>query len=134
MPRNRSHRIAGKMLIKTDLARSFEADLIERLEEFKNDFRDFKRMVLLDQHYLSVVYTIYTPSDALFTKDGRISARCPDMDSYKLFQDVIFKCLGMDDRIIREAKLITKVSETGKWDYRIELEIRKIHDLYESIL
>lgn len=128
-PRNRSHQVVRNMLIKTDLARAFEADLTERLEEFSDDFRDFVGMVCLHEHYLSIVYIIYTPSDSLFTKDGRISSKSVDLDAHKVFQDTIFRCIGLDDKMIREAKYTTPVSLDGKWNYSVEITIKKISEL-----
>ena len=134
MPRNRSHRVAGKMLIKTDLARAFEQDLTKRLEVHRDIFRVFKSMVHLDQHYLSVVYRIHTPAGSLFTKDGHISLRAVDVDAHKVFQDVIFKSLGLDDKLIRDAQYITPVSEDENWNYIVEIRIRDIRELHGSDL
>lgn len=132
MPRNRSHMltVSGRrpMNIKTPLCREFEKDLEQRLEKYKDDFANFKRM---DDgtRFLSAVYTIYTPAGSLFTKDGRISARCPDLDSYKVFQDVIFKCLGLDDKYIKEVTYTTIVSDSDLWEYKVELNWRNIQCL-----
>lgn len=129
LPRNRSHQVVRNMLIKTDLARAFEADLTERLGEFSEDFRHFAGMVRLDEHYFSVVYDIYTPSSALFTKDGRISSRCPDLDSYKVFQDTIFRSLGFDDKMVREVSYITHLSHNDKWNYAVSIAVKNIKEL-----
>lgn len=129
MPRNRSHQVANKMLIKTDLARAFEKDLTQRLEKFHDDFRAFSELVILDRHYISAVYRIYTPTDSLFTKDGRISLRATDWDCHKLFQDVLFKCLGLDDKLVRDGRVVTPVSDDGKWNYEITLQLGNICNL-----
>jgi hypothetical protein len=121
--------VAGKMLIKTDLARSFEADLTERLKEFEDEFTKFRGLVCLDKHYLSVLYLVHTPSDSLFTKDGKVSARSVDWDAHKLFQDVIFKCLGLDDKMVRNGQVITPVSKDNHWNYTVTLEIKDIEEL-----
>lgn len=129
MPRNRSHRVAGKMLIKTDLARAFEADLTKRLEKFHDVFRVFKGMVHLDEHYLHGVYRIYTPAGSLFTLDGRVSNRSTDWDAHKLFQDVVFKALELDDKLIRHGEVITPVSHDNNWNYVISLQLEPLWKL-----
>lgn len=86
-------------------------------------------MVQMDQHFIAAVYRIYTPADSLFTKDGRISARSVDWDAHKLFQDVLFKCLGLDDKLVRDGRVVTPVSDDGKWNYSIGMEIRSIEEL-----
>lgn len=131
-PRNRSHQVVRNMLIKTDLARAFEKDLTELLENYREDFRNFVAMVRLHEHYLSVVYTIYTPRDSLFTKDGRISAKSVDLDAHKVFQDTIFKAIGLDDKLIRDVRYVSPVSFDGKWNYVINIEVQEIKQLEVS--
>lgn len=132
MPRNRSHMltVAKKrpMNIKTPLCREFEKDLEQRLEKYKNDFESFKHMDD-GSSFLSVVYYIYTPAGLLFTKDGRISSKATDLDSHKVFQDTIFRCLGLDDKLVREVTYVSPISHNDCWNYRIQLSWRKIECL-----
>lgn len=125
MPRNRSHQVANKMLIKTDLCRAFEADLTKRLEEFRDRFRFFAELVQVDKHYIAVLYRIYTPAELLFTKDGRISLKATDWDAHKVFQDTLFRSMGLDDKLVRDGRVITPVSKSGKWDYEITLQLEE---------
>lgn len=129
-PRNRSHMVTRNMLIKTPLCREFEKDLTSRLEDFQEAFRDFSEMFDVNCKHLSVTYLIYTPSDSLFKKDGGISSRSVDVDAHKVMQDVLFKCIGVDDKFIRNATYFTPVSEDGKWNYKIFIEICDNDTLY----
>ena len=125
MPRNRSHRVTRNMLIKTDLARAFEADLTERMGRIKNDTDAFAGLVR-ESHYLSAVYTIHTPRGLLLTKEGRVSARSVDWDAHKLFQDVLFKCMGLDDKLVRDGRVITPVSPDDNWHYEIKFKLENL--------
>lgn len=120
-PRNRSHMLTvakGRpMLIKTQLTREFEKDLTLRLEEHKGEFLLFSKTFNPKEQYLKAEYIIYTPEEDLFTKDGRISSKSTDVDAHKVFQDVIFKCIGLDDKLIRDARYYTPVSKNGKYNY-----------------
>lgn len=130
MPRNRSHTLMRGMNIKTDLARQFEKDLTERLGAFGFEFLEFKDKFNKKEHFIKADYTIYTPENELFTKESSISARAVDTDAHKLFQDTIFKCLGLDDKVIRQDSHFTPVSKSGDWDYAVTLTLRYLKDLY----
>lgn len=130
MPRNRSHTLMKGMNIKTQLARDFEKDLTERLGAFGFEFVEFASLFNKKKHFLRADYTIYTPENELFTKDECISSRAVDTDAHKLFQDTIFKCLGLDDKVIRQDSHFTPVSKSGDWDYLVTLKIRDLKDLY----
>ena len=118
MPRNRSHQVTKNMLIKTPLAREFEKDLTNRLQEYKNDFINFKSLVS-DDCFVVALYTIYTPSESLFTKEGRVSLRAVDTDAHKMMRDTIYKCIGIDDKMERDTRFYTPVSYYEKWNYKI---------------
>lgn len=123
MPRNRSHSIANNRLIKTPLARAFEEDLTKRLEKFDEDIKFFKYGFNSSKHFLKVFYLISTPSSELFKKDGGISARAVDCDAHKVFQDVLFKKIGIDDKFIRNVQYYTPVSSSEFWEYKVTIEI-----------
>jgi len=126
LPLNRAKMVVGRpkpMLIKTDLCREFEKDLISRLQEYP-------AQILPADEYLKVTYNLYCPLGDFFTKEGKISSRCPDADSIKVLQDTMFKHLGLDDKHIKELVVNMRISITGNWDYVIDLESFKIDNLY----
>jgi hypothetical protein len=129
MPRNRSHRIAGKMLIKTGLARAFEEDLTKRLLDQEENMMLFRTAFKPNLHFVKAGIYIFTPKSELFTKQGAISARAVDFDAHKLFVDVIFRSLGMDDKLIRDARVMTPVSEDDKWNYVVDLQLLELQKL-----
>lgn len=134
MPRNRSHMLTGKagkcMLIKTPLAREFEKDLVSRLFDYSPHIARFKEHFSPDQHFLKVTYTIYTPHNDLFTKDGRISLKAVDCDAHKLFQDVLFREIGIDDKFIRNVQYFTPESRDEHWNYSVNIEVYDLDVLY----
>jgi hypothetical protein len=130
MPRNRSHMVARNMLIKTDLAREFEKDLKLRMNDYAEMFFTFRHEFKPTQSYLKVKYTIFTPKSELFTKEGKISLKAVDVDAHKLFQDVMFKSLGLDDKYIRNVSIFTPVSIDDKWNYVITIEKVDIEHLF----
>ena len=130
MPRNRSHMVARNMLIKTPLAREFEKDLVNRLESHILLFDSLRESFNPLQHFLKVYYTIYTPKADLFTKSGSISLRAVDCDAHKVFQDVIFKCLQIDDKTIRNVTYFTPQSHDDLWNYSINIEVCDMDVLY----
>ena len=130
MPRNRSHMIARNMLIKTPLAREFEKDLVNRLETYSSQIELLRGSFSPDQHFLKVNYTIYTPHADLFTKEGRISLKAVDCDAHKLFQDVIFRTIGVDDKYIRNVQFFTPESKDEFWNYVVKIEIFDLEVLY----
>lgn len=134
MPRNRSHMLTGKggkcMLIKTPLAREFEKDLVSRLLDYSPHIARFKEHFSPDQHFLKVTYTIYTPHNDLFTKDGRISLKAVDCDAHKLFQDVLFREIGIDDKFIRNVQYFTPESRDEYWNYSVNIEVYELEVLY----
>ncbi len=133
MPRNRSHMltISGKrpMLIKTQLCREFEKDLENRLKIYSLEMEKFKTSFDPKSHYLKAEYTIHTPMEELFTKDGRVSSRSVDLDAHKCFQDTIFRCLGLDDKLVRDVRYSSPVSQNGNWNYDIAVTIVPIDSL-----
>lgn len=130
MPRNRSHMIARNMLIKTPLAREFEKDLVSRLSSYSSHIGLLKESFSPDQHFLKVNYTIYTPHDDLFTKSGRISLKAVDCDAHKLFQDVIFRTMDIDDKYIRNVTYFTPESRDNHWNYVVTIEVFELEVLY----
>jgi len=131
MPRNRSHMVARNMLIKTPLAREFEKDLSHRLSSMDQTcFNNLRSEFNCKEHYLAAHYVIGTPETELFTKDGAISMRAVDVDAHKLFQDVICRYIGIDDKFIRKATYETLVSHDGNWNYVVTFHIREKEILY----
>jgi hypothetical protein len=129
MPRNRSHQVANKMLIKTDLARSFEKDLTDRLKGAEKALKEFAGEIDLKTQYIKAEFYIFTPSDKLLTKQRAISQMATDFDAHKLFVDVVFKCLGLNDKLIRDGRIITPASDDGNWNYIVLFEMRPINEL-----
>jgi hypothetical protein len=131
MPRNRSHMVARNMLIKTPLAREFEKDLMNRLSNLDQTcFNNLKKEFNPKCHYLSAHYVIYTPESELFTKDGSISMRAVDCDAHKLFQDVICRYMGIDDKFIRKVTYETPVSYDDSWNYVVTYHVKEKDILY----
>jgi hypothetical protein len=120
------------MNIKTALCREFEKDLIQRLEVMKDGFKNF-RSHLNSSTYIRACYYIYTPVDSLFTKEGRISLRAVDTDAHKVMRDVLYKCIGVDDKLERDTRFFTPVSHDGKWNYVFELQIGDISCLQQPV-
>lgn len=129
MPRNRSHRATRNMVIKTELCREFEKDLTSRLQQFEEQFMLFRLAYKPKLHFIRARYTIYTPRDILFTKQDAISSRSVDWDAHKVMQDVIFKEIGLDDKLIRHGTVVTPISQDGKWNYHFHLELRTLNEL-----
>ena len=105
MPRNRSHMLTvskGRpMNIKTPLCREFEKDVESRIKEFSSHALAFKEAFNPEKHYISAEYFIFTPREQLFTLKGQISAKAVDLDAHKVLQDTIFRCIQLDDKLIR---------------------------------
>jgi hypothetical protein len=118
------------MLIKTDLAREFEKDLTERLKEYAPIFEEFKNYFDPRRHFIEAEYNIYTPKSELFTVSGAVSARSTDVDAHKLLQDVIFKSMKLDDKLIRDCTYVTPVSLDDKWNYIIVFRLVRLEALY----
>jgi len=133
MPRNRSHMLTAKggrpMNIKTPLAREYEKDLAFRLKEYAGRMIIFRNTYHPLKHYVSVEYYIYTPKEMLFTKDGHISAKSVDLDAHKIMQDVLFDCLGLDDKLVRHANYFSPQSHDGNWNYVIVLKLENLCNL-----
>jgi hypothetical protein len=131
MPLNRAKMLARNMLIKTPLCREFEKDLSDRLrwnytEEFNKFFQEFDK----GSYYLEVCYQLYCPKEEFFTKAGDISSRCPDADSIKVLQDGIFKSIGIDDKHIKDLRVLVLPSEDGFWNYTIIINKVPLSALY----
>lgn len=137
MPRNRSHMLVSRknrpMNIKTELARQFEADLSERLKDYASYMAQFKKRYDPKKHYISAEYFIYTPKEVLFTLNGEISARSVDLDAHKVMQDTLFKSLGLDDKLIRQANYFSPESHDGKWNYIIILKLENLCNLTSTL-
>lgn len=126
LPLNRAKMIVGKprpMLIKTALCREFEKDLEGRLAEYG-------KHTIEDDEYIEVVYNLFCPRSEFFTKEGKLSSRCPDADSIKVLQDVIFRSIGIDDKHIKELKVYMMPSDDETWKYRILILSYKLGHLY----
>lgn len=130
MPRNRSHMLTvtkGRpMNIKTPLAREFEKDVIQRLEIYSDAINKFCKSFDPKIHYISAEYHIYTPMEILFTKEGVISSRSVDLDAHKCLQDTIFRFMGIDDKLVRDVRYHSPVSNDGKWNFVVMLNLEKI--------
>lgn len=130
MPRNRSHMLTvvkkRPMNIKTPLAREFEKDVTQRLEKYTEEINKFKQEFDPKVHYISAEYTIYTPSEIIFTKDGWISSRSVDLDAHKCLQDTIFRFMDLDDKLVRDVRYHSPVSHDSKWNFVIMLNLEKI--------
>lgn len=126
MPLNRAKMVVGKprpMLIKTALCREFEKDLESRLVVYG-------KHIIKDDEYIEVVYNLLCPKSEFFTKDGKLSSRCPDADSIKVLQDVIFRSIGIDDKHIKNLTVNMVPSEDEKWNYIINISSCNIDFLY----
>lgn len=132
MPANRAKMLVSRpkpMYVKTPLARQFELDLTERLGHYSEDFARFLKAFNPKEHYLSADYCIYTPQELLFTKSGGISRRAVDADAHKMLMDTIFRCIGLDDKLVRDYRVYTPPSPDGNWNYRITLQLENISGL-----
>jgi hypothetical protein len=114
MPRNRSHTLVNKggrpMNTKTPICREFEKDVESRLKEFQGKISNFLSNFDKNKHYISAEYYLYTPRDILFTAGGYVSSRNVDTDAHKVFRDVIYRCIGLDDKLERDSRFFTPVS------------------------
>lgn len=141
MPRNRSHMLTTSkgrpMNIKTELCRHYERTLEGMLHKYAEVMLRFKREYIPEEHYISATYYIFTPHDLLFTKKGTISAKSTDVDAHKVMTDTIFRVMGIDDKVMRDCRVITPVSYDGAWNQLIIFKLEKICNLkneYSSIL
>jgi hypothetical protein len=129
MPTNRAKTLVSKprpMYIKTPLAREFEKDVISRLEKNKERILNFVSSFDKKIHYLSAEYILFTPLEILFTKEGAISNRAGDLDSHKLLQDTIFSFMGLDDKLVREVRYRSVVSNDDKHNIQISYKLEEI--------
>lgn len=132
MPANRAKMLVSRpkpMYVKTPLARQFELDLTERLGHYSEDFARFLKFFNPKEHYLSADYCIYTPQELLFTKSGEISRRAVDADAHKMLMDTIFRCIGLDDKLVRDYRVYTPQSFDGNWNYVVKLQCKKTGEL-----
>jgi len=133
MPRNRSHMLTvskGRpMNIKTPLCREFEKDVEGRMKEFSSHALSFKEAFNPDKHYISAEYFIFTPRESLFTLKGQISSKSVDLDAHKVLQDTIFKCIQLDDKLIRQTNYFSPISHDGKWNYVILYKLENLCNL-----
>lgn len=133
MPRNRSHMLLVKgkrpMNIKTPLCREFENDVESRMKEFSGHSLAFKEAFNPDKHYISAEYFIFTPREQLFTLKGQISAKAVDLDAHKVLQDTIFRCIQLDDKLIRNVNYFSPISHDGKWNYVILYKLENLCNL-----
>jgi len=133
MPRNRSHMLTisqkRPMNIKTPLCREFEKDVTSRMNEFKAQSIKFKESFDPKKNYISAEYYIFTPRDQLFTLEEKISAKSVDLDAHKTLQDTIFKCIGLDDKLIREVRYFSPISHNGKWNFVIIYKLENLCSL-----
>ena len=136
MPLNRARMLTisgGRpMNIKTPLCREFEKDLHNRLLKFQSNIDYFNSCYVPNKHYIVAEYYIYTPEELLFTAKGAISSRSVDVDAHKVMTDVVFNCIGLDDKIMRDCRIITPVSHDGKHNYRIILRLEKLSNLIST--
>lgn len=133
MPRNRSHMLISKgkrpMNIKTPLCREFESDVQFRMKEFSGHSLSFKEAFDPEKHYICAEYYIFTPREQLFTLKGQISAKAVDLDAHKVLQDTIFRCIDLDDKLIRHVTYFSPISHDGKWNYVILYKLENLCNL-----
>lgn len=136
MPRNRSHMltVAGKrpMNIKTPLCREFEKDLLQRLSTYKHEMEEFKKSFNPKIHYLSMKMIIFTPKEMLIKKEGGISSRSTDADSNKAQMDIVFQCLGLDDKLVRDYNVVTPISHDGNYNHIIIIKLEELCRLHDT--
>lgn len=129
MPRNRSHMLTSSkgrpMNIKTELCRQFEKTLEGMLYRYSKDFQEFKQGFDPKLHYIQATYYIFTPKILLYTKEDKISSRSVDTDAHKVMRDVLYKCLGIDDKVERDSRFFTPVSQDDAWNYVIRLKLEE---------
>jgi hypothetical protein len=118
------------MNIKTPLCRAFEQDLHKRLHNYAQAFSSFVSEFDKKRHFIKARYVIFTPEEVLFTKAGHISSLSVDTDAHKVMRDVLYECIGIDDKVERNTTFFTPVSPDGKWNYLIELELFNKEVLY----
>lgn len=126
IPLNRAKMVVSKprpMLIKTALCREFEKDLESRLVIYG-------KHTIEDNEYIEVEYVLYCPREEYFTKEGKLSSRCPDADSIKVLQDVVFRSIGIDDKHIKDLRVQMLPSPDMKWNYVINIMSHTLDFLY----
>jgi hypothetical protein len=124
------------MNIKTPLCREFEKDIENRMQEFSGSSHSFKKAFNPDKHYISAEYYIFTPKESLFTVKNQISAKAVDLDAHKVLQDTIFRCIDLDDKLIRDVKYFSPLSHDGNWNFIILYKLENLCNLentYTSI-
>ena len=133
MPRNRSHMLILKgkrpMNIKTPLCREFEKDLEHRLSSYSDAMAEFKAAFDPKIHYISLIMVICTPKETLLKKEGGISARATDVDAHKAQMDTVFRCLGLDDKLVREYHVFTPISHDGRFNHALLLKLEPLCQL-----
>ena len=138
MLRNRSHMLVNKggrpMNIKTPLCREFEKDLENRLEKYRSYMNKFKQSFDEKKHFISMEMYVYTPKEILFKKEGGISARSGDVDAHKVKIDTVFRSLGLDDKLVREYRIITPQSHDDKFNYILILKLEKLCNLENTAM
>jgi hypothetical protein len=126
LPLNRAKMLARNKLIKTQFCREFEKDLEERLKEYSKEMALFRSKVDATTCYLKITYVLSCPPDEYFTKEGKISSRCPDVDSIKILQDTLFKAIGVDDKYIKDLSVLMIPSTDEFWNYSIKISSHPI--------
>jgi len=116
-PRNASHRIMGKMFIKTQIARLFEKDLLTRFQTMEGARDRFFLTYDELKHFLKVEIQVETPREILFTKKKTVSKKSIDWDAHKVFNDMVHDFLGIDDSQVLEATVKKVVSRDNNWNF-----------------
>lgn len=122
-PRNASHRIMGKMFIKTQLAKLFEKDMIARFQMFEGARDLFFLTYDEKKHYLLVNILVETPKEVLITKANTISKRSIDWDAHKVFNDMVHNFLGIDDSQVLVARVIKIPSRDEHWNFTFKAQL-----------
>jgi hypothetical protein len=122
------------MLIKTGLARAFEQDLTDRLIQWEEEFMLFRTAFKPNLHFIRAHILVCTPKSELFTKQGAVSARAVDFDAHKLFVDTLFRSIGLDDKLIRDGRVTTPVSEDDKWNWIVDLKLENMQCLSQHVM
>lgn len=120
-------------LIKTQLARAFEADINERLAGMSELLELFKSKYDPKCHGVKYHLTVHTPPEILFTKKDRVvSQNSFDADCHKLLTDRISDAVGIDDAIFTRWYVDKVVAADGMWNMEILIETFDITELYGS--
>lgn len=120
---NKLYRVFRGRSIKSQDARAFEAMFNSYLAEFATQAILFMENFDREEDAIFVEYVFYLRSDEYFTKSGRLSMRCLDVDNaIKIAQDNLFAFIDLDDGYVTRISA-TKVPSDSDC---IEIMLRKV--------